>query len=211
MDELELLKKDWKSREHELPKLSYEDIYSMILKKSSSIVRWIFIISILEFVLWASLDIVFKMNNVHTHFDHIEKGTVLDNFSLIISIISYSILIYFIVRFYLNYKKIASTDSAKVLMRNIIKTRKTVKQYIFVNISLFAMVMITTMAYVLLFTEGLNENPLESQPPIWLIITITLLVTLIFVGLIALFYRVIYGILTSRLKKNYAELEKLDV
>ena len=34
MDELELLKKDWQSREQKLPKLSYEDIYKMLLKKS---------------------------------------------------------------------------------------------------------------------------------------------------------------------------------
>ncbi len=209
MDELELLKKDWKSREHELPKLSYQDIYGMILKKSSSIVRWIFIISILEFVLWASLDIIFRMNNVHTHYNQLESG-VMTGFSLITSIVSYSILAYFIIRFYLNYKKITSTDSAKVLMENILKTRRTVKQYIIVNISLFALVMITTMGYVL-FTGEFNENIVENQPPIWLVVSITLLVTVIFVICIALFYRVIYGILTSRLKRNYTELEKLEV
>jgi len=50
MDELELLKKDWQKNDKEYPKLSYNDIYKMILKKSSSIVKWIFIISLLEFV-----------------------------------------------------------------------------------------------------------------------------------------------------------------
>jgi hypothetical protein len=43
MDQLELLKKQWQSREQELPKLTYNDIYSMLLKKSSSIVKWIFL------------------------------------------------------------------------------------------------------------------------------------------------------------------------
>ena len=41
LDELELLKKDWQKREANLPKLSYEEIYPMIKKKSSSIVKWI--------------------------------------------------------------------------------------------------------------------------------------------------------------------------
>ena len=36
MDELELLKKDWQRGEDQYPKLSYSDIYSMLLKKSSS-------------------------------------------------------------------------------------------------------------------------------------------------------------------------------
>jgi len=51
MDELELLKKDWQAKDEHLPKLSYNDIYTMIWKKSSSIVKWILIISILEFVI----------------------------------------------------------------------------------------------------------------------------------------------------------------
>ncbi len=47
MDELELLKKDWQNKEEHLPKnLSYDEIYKMIWKKSSSIVKWIFYISL---------------------------------------------------------------------------------------------------------------------------------------------------------------------
>ena len=39
MDELELLKKDWQKQGEQLPKLSYEEIYKMIWKKSSSLVK----------------------------------------------------------------------------------------------------------------------------------------------------------------------------
>ena len=45
MDELDLLKRDWKRQEASLPKISYDDIYKMIHKKSSSIVKWILIIA----------------------------------------------------------------------------------------------------------------------------------------------------------------------
>ncbi|WP_103070024.1 hypothetical protein [Aquimarina sediminis] len=206
MDELELLKKDWQKQDDALPKLSYKEIYQMILKKSSSIVRWIFIISIIEFLLWASLDIIFRLNGMHADIEKIDMGV----FTLITSIVSYSILGYFIIRFYLNYKKIEATDSTKVLMENILKTRRTVKQYIWINISLFALAMIATMSYVL-FTGEFENGTVDNQPPVWLIVVSTLLVTLFFVGLIALFYRLIYGILTRRLKKNYKELEKLEV
>ena len=51
VDELELLKKDWQKKDEYLPKLSYDEIYQMIWKKSSSIVKWIFYISIIEFVI----------------------------------------------------------------------------------------------------------------------------------------------------------------
>ena len=59
MDELELLKKDWQKKEGLMPKLSYDEIYSMLWKKSSSIVKWIFIISIIEFVFWLAISFAF--------------------------------------------------------------------------------------------------------------------------------------------------------
>ncbi len=207
MDELELLKKDWKKQEGGFPKLSYKEIYSMILKKSSSIVRWIFIISIIEFLLWASLDIVFRVNGMHSKLGQPDMST----FSLIASAVSYSILIYFITRFYLNYKKIEATDSAKILMENIIKTRRTVKHYIWVNIGFFILAMIATIGYILFFTEEFKNQPTENQPPIWIVLVGAIIFTAVFAGGIALFYRLIYGILTRRLKKNYKELERLEV
>jgi len=51
MDELELLKRDWRKKGKDLPRLSFDEIYKMIWKKSSSIVKWIFIISVIEFLL----------------------------------------------------------------------------------------------------------------------------------------------------------------
>ena len=48
MDKLDKLKENWQSEEHELPKVSFDKIYKMLLKKSSSIVKWIFVISIVE-------------------------------------------------------------------------------------------------------------------------------------------------------------------
>jgi hypothetical protein len=56
MDQLETFKKQWQEREQELPSLSYDSIYKMLLKKSSSIVKWIFIISIAELLFWISLN-----------------------------------------------------------------------------------------------------------------------------------------------------------
>lgn len=52
MDELEFLKKDWQRKGEALPRLTFDEIYKMIWKKSSSIVKWIFYISILEFIFW---------------------------------------------------------------------------------------------------------------------------------------------------------------
>ena len=55
MDELDILKREWQTREQEFPKFTSKDIYPMLLKKSSSMVKWIFYISIAEMVLWTTL------------------------------------------------------------------------------------------------------------------------------------------------------------
>ena len=39
MDELELLKKDWNKKDSDFKKLSSADLYAMLQKKSSSIVK----------------------------------------------------------------------------------------------------------------------------------------------------------------------------
>ena len=51
MKELDLLKKDWQKSDNSFEQVSEIEIYKMIHKKSSSIVKWILIISILEVLL----------------------------------------------------------------------------------------------------------------------------------------------------------------
>src|SRR5690606_12637767 len=118
MKELDLLKKDWKKREKNLPKLSYEDIYKMILKKSSSSVRSILCISILARGL-GLLIILFYHPNIGKQ---IQLPGVIDFFSYI----SIPVLLYFAYRFFQNYRSISTTSSVKDLLESIMKARRTV-------------------------------------------------------------------------------------
>ncbi len=206
MDELELLKNDWKKRENEFPKVSYNEIYKMILKKSSSIVRWIFIISILEFILWATIDIALRFNEKYSKLT-LKLNQDFDSFFMFTSVLSYCVLFYFIIRFYFNYRKIKTTDSVKILMCNILRSRKTVKYYIWVNLSFFALISFITIGYQVNFKEQL----ILEKGAIYLIIIVAIVLVILSISVIALFYRLIYGFLTRKLKKNYEELERLEI
>ena len=48
MEELDLLKRAWQKDSHSYEQISEVEIYKMLHKKSSSIVKWILIISLLE-------------------------------------------------------------------------------------------------------------------------------------------------------------------
>lgn len=201
MDGLELLKKDWKKQNETLPKFNTEELYAMLKKKSSSLVKWIFIISILEFLFWIGLEVL----SISTGYNDVIHQANLDTVYYIIMIINYAVILGFIAIFFYNYHKIKITDNAKLLMKNILLTRKTVKCYVWFNIIYFAL---SFMVVSYLLVINLNEIPNED---VWLFMGIMFGIMLVFVGIILLFYRLLYGILTRKLYHNYKELKRLDL
>lgn len=212
MDELELLKKDWKKQEANLPHLSYNEIYKMIWKKSSSIVKWIFIISILEFLFWTVVNFVLADQE---YWDEMSKLHLTD-FTIAVYLLNYAITFTFIYLFYRNYRKISSTDNAARLMKNILQTRRTVKYYIgYILISTGVVSLVYT--YYMVYYHVANSEVEDASKYVftttqWFkFIGLMAVFLAIFLGLIWLFYRVLYGILLKRLYKNYKELKKLEV
>ncbi|MFD1163417.1 MULTISPECIES: hypothetical protein [Hwangdonia] len=213
MDELELLKKDWKKSDDAFPKLTYNEIYKMILKKSSSIVKWIFIISLLEFGFWTFISFFLKDSESMKRFNQYDADAIF----IPLMVIGYIILAYFFYLFYKNYKTISATDNAKVLMENILKTRKTVKQYVAFNL-----IYLVVSTIVVLFLEFDRDQQVIDQVNKAAangeafkfyagIIIATILILVVAIGILLLFYWLVYGILLKRLNRNYKELKKLEV
>ena len=213
MDELDLLKKDWNKDDNKYPKLTYNEIYKMILKKSSSIVKWIFIISLLEFAFWTVISFLLKDKSYDRKLEALDINHIL----VPITIVSYGVLIYFFYQFYKNYKNISVTDSSKALMENILKTRKTVKHYVIFNLGYIVIAAFTGTFYVINHDQNaVNQVQAASANggvfKIYASIIIGIvLVLVVVIAILLLFYWLIYGLLLKRLKKNYNELKKLEV
>lgn len=211
MDELEILKKDWQKNQ-KFPKLSKKEIYRLLHKKSSSVVKWIFILSIIEFCFWTFISLLMKDSEAQKRLD----GYDIDQVIMPLIISGYIILAYFFVAFYKNYKKISSTDSVKLLMKNILNTRKTVKHYvlfnlIFLYISIIIGIIIEVSNNVDLklitakFTETADYFILYG-----IVAILTLLMMVLLTGILLGFYYLVYGLLLKRLKKNYKVLQELE-
>ncbi len=211
MDELDLLKKDWNSQQGNYPKVSYDEIYKMIWKRSHSIVKWIFYISLIELLVATVLNVIFSGDK---YWEDIEKYD-LESTITVLYIVSYAITFYFIYRFYRNYKKISSTDDASTLMNNILKTRKVVKYYIAYVLISTGITVVGISGYMIVNHSNANVEDISKysyEAVDWVkFIGASALVLTVFLGLIWLFYRLLYGILLKRLKKNYVELKKLEV
>ena len=211
MDELELLKKDWQENQ-KFPKLSKQEIYALLHKKSSSIVKWIFILSLIEFGFWTVLALFMKDTEAQQRFDSYE----MDHIMIPFMVIGYLILGYFFVIFYKNYKKISSTDSVKLLMKNILNTRKTVKQYVLFNL-VFIYISLVIGVWIemdknpdfQLITSKFTETN-EYLVMYGIVALLTLLMMVALTGILLGFYYLVYGILLKRLKKNYKVLKEIE-
>ena len=212
MDELDILKKDWKKDDSRYPKLTYNDIYGMILKKSSSIVKWIFIISILEFVFWAVISFALKDTELNKKFESYNAENIMIPFM----VLGYFVLAFFFYKFFMNYRTISVTDNAKRLMENILKTRRTVKQYVAFNL-----IYLVVSAFLVLGIEFNRDETIiatmskaAADGELFKFYAVTILATAfvlaVVIGLFLVFYYLIYGLLLKRLNTNYTELKKLE-
>ncbi|WP_374539800.1 hypothetical protein [Flavobacterium sp.] len=205
MDELELLKKDWKKKEQQFKQVSEQDIYHMLHQSSSSIVKWIFIISIIEFLIFRLLDFTLFFDEA---FINRLKSYHIYDIEKVATVINFIVLIGFIIYFYKNLKNISTTSSVKKLMKDIIETRKIVKYYVWYNL---AIAFITGV--IILFSQlkyDSNLSPLFEKYQL-VVISIGLSVIVLLVGVFYLFYKLVYGILLKRLQNNYKELKKIDL
>lgn len=214
LDELELLKRDWHKREQDLPRLTYEQIHKMIWKRSSSLVRWIFYISIIEFIAPHLLYVIpsFRDGLSYELVESLGISTPL----YVLTAFQYGVALYFIFRFYLRYREISVLDTTGNLMKGILKTRKTVLHYVIFSLGMILLVFAIFIEGIFFSNNLVDQLHLTSSADIdpgkikWLVIGVMALTGIIFTALVGGVYYFIYGMLTRKLTKNYFELEKLE-
>jgi hypothetical protein len=201
MKELDLLKKDWQKSEGSFEQLSEKDIYAMIHKKSSSIVKWILIVSILEFVVLNGLG-WFLPDPYQSKYDELHPYlSIAEN-------LNYLIILGFIYLFFKNYKTISVLNNATLLIKHILKTRKIVNYYIYWNI------LISSYIGAFGFIDGWNsgKTKIDNIPDHGTAMVIPFIIAMCLIMLFIWgFYKLLYGNFLKKLKDNYEELQKIDL
>ena len=210
--ELDNYKKIWKNQPEEKNKLSALEIYKMTQSKSNSIVKWILIIGLLEFVFWFAVNYLGTKNGALDPFEKLNLINFIDNFNYF----HYVVVVLFLLLFYRNFSLITTVDDTKNLMKNILLVRKTVKWYVYYN--LINVVIFSVILNILIFNtpDGINilsgiENESFNQEHMRSVFIITQIVVIaVMILILWLFYYLLYGILLKKLNKNYKELTKLN-
>ena len=206
--DLETYKKSWGNQQVENTSI---DIYKMSRSKSSSIVKWIFIIGVLELIFWTSLNFMVPQKYLEFYKDF--KVMELIKAS---TYVHYVVIIVFLVLFYKNYNSISITDNTRRLMNRILSVRKTVKYYVYYNLGgiVFSNAI---LIFILLgqpkdLIKAMNADGLnmEANEIITIFVVTSVLMVLVMLTIIWLFYRFTYGRLFKKLNKNYKELDNLE-
>lgn len=201
MDGLDLLKKHWHA-DKEFPKINSEEIRHMLHRSSSSIVKWIFVICCLEFVLWLAMAVFIPAKKEELLFFQITAG--------IYDIIFYACIFYFIFQFYTLFVQIKNTSNTVKLMQNILAVRTNAHRYIRFNL------IAAYVAFGIQFVQLITKEYLSGQSwgeMVFVLILGTILFTLfgmLFIWLFKLYFKVLYGFLLKKLNRNYEELIRLE-
>ena len=102
-------------------------------------------------------------------------------------------------------------------MKNIINTRQMVKYYVWYNLGMTFVLLILVFTFQFIYdpniqklvdqvTQNMNETTFYVIAFLFYAV-----VSFVFLFLIWLFYRLLYGILLKRLLSNYNELKKIDL
>ena len=216
--DLDTIKKTWQEQEV-LPKYRDSEISEMLNKKSRNYVKYIFWISAAEFLLFLGISISYIAKNEDTNsFLNImtrlgirkteELESDFSQLYFVLKILSLVVTLFFVIRFYLSYRKIHVEASMKKFILQIISFRKTVNLFIFTNIFLLV---VFTAALTFFILKTMSDQKVQMDHPTFIGFITGLMITTLLTGvLIWIYYRVVYGIINKRLGRNLKQLKDIE-
>ncbi|HBV14131.1 beta-carotene 15,15'-monooxygenase [Chryseobacterium carnipullorum] len=216
--DLDSFKKTWQEQPVQ-PKYDSSEILQMLNKKSRNYVKYIFWISVAEFLFFSVLGLFYFFQDEESDsFRKIleklgaqeapEIETNFDHAYLAIKVLSLLITFYFVLKFYQNYRKIKIEENLKGLIIRIIKFKKTVNAFILISIALLVAFTFVFTAFIFYILNSQNVQPSNSN---LIIVIIGIIVsTVLCVLLIWLYYRLVYGIIIRKLDRNLKQLKDID-
>jgi len=216
--DLDSFKKTWQEQPVK-PKYDNNEILKMLNKKSRNYMKYIFWISVIEFLFFSVLGVFYliQSNESDSFLSILEKMGVhkdsqlvakLDNIYLVVKILSLVVTGFFVLKFYQNYRKIKIEEDLKLFIIRIITFKKTVNAFILTNIGLLLVLISALIGFTFYI---LNAQNIEFNSSTFTGFIVGIIVsTILCVSLIWVYYRLVYGIIISRLDKNLNQLKEIE-
>ena len=208
MDELELLKKDWKeNKSDDFKNYTEKELFAMTKKRSVSIAKWVFIIALLELGFWFLIGYLMPSSSEDKEYyealnsSPLIKGIlyVLGEFAVYLPFVFIGSLLY------LNFK-IRTEENPKKLMEKILLMKKCIQWYIRIFLGEVVVFFIISM----ILTFYIEYNTLEGKELEELYLFAFVMFIFIFALFLRFIYHLVYGKLLHKLKQNYEELSRME-
>jgi hypothetical protein len=216
--DLDSFKKTWQEQPvHK--KYDNHEIIQMLNRKSRNYVKYIFWISVAEFLCFTLIGLfyIIRGNESNSFINILEKLGIqktselemtFDKIYLTLKIVSLSVTAYFVYKFYQNYKGIKIEENLKRFILKIIQFKKTVNAFILINIAL--LITFTSIFTVFVFYIVNSQNIEITNSTIAGFIAGIIISTVFTVLIVWLYYRVVYGIIVKKLSRNLEQLKEID-
>ncbi|WP_313384496.1 hypothetical protein [Chishuiella sp.] len=210
--ELDDLKSIWSSIKEE-DKFDKNQIFNMLKKKSSTTIKWLFIFTFCEFILFLFYNtyvIISGENFFNNDVKTLVKRTTINNYE-IASIFNITITVAFLVIAYRYYKNINLNQSVVNLIKNIVAFRKLVNLFILITILsliLFSAPFYYELGESIYLTKHIKDvNPIGNSSLFGWIAIIVSIVFIIFIG--GIYYALIHLLFLRKLQQNLKELREI--
>lgn len=216
--DINFLKHQWQKQE--MPeKYNSCEIREMLNKNSRNDVKYIFWISVAEFLFFILINIFyfFQAENTDSFINILKKLGIENTYNIrrnythlyfVMQILTFLVTLFFIIKFYINYKKINTEENLKQFILRIISFRKTVYYFIISNIILLKLFIIALVVFTFYVLK--NQNITIDTEKITVLSFGFLISCAICLLIIWLYYRLFYGIFMKRLSKNLEQLKSID-
>ncbi len=216
--DIDSLKKTWQETPVK-PKYGSSDILEMLNSRSRNYVKYIFWISVAEFLFFLGITVYYILNgdDGSSFIRILEKIGVKRTDKLVmdfehlyfaLKMISLLVTAFFVVIFYRSYRKIHVESNLKKFILQIVRFRKVVNAFIFTNIAL--LVVFTVVLTMFVFNTLSAQDVHLNNPTLIGFVTGIVITLLLSIALIWLYYRVVYGILVGRLGRNLKQLKEIE-
>ena len=211
--ELDDLKSIWGSIKEE-EKFDQNQIFQMLKKKSSTTIKWLFIFTFCEFILFISYNLYILISG-KSLFNNEVKSLVeqktIHNYE-IASVLGIAITFGFLVMAYRYFRKIDLNQSVVDLMKNIISFRRLVN--LFILFTVLSLIISSAPFYyelgqsIYLAKHANDIKPLVENATIygWIAI-ITAVAFIVIIGTV--YYGIIYFLFLRKLQQNLRELREI--
>ncbi|SFN32506.1 hypothetical protein SAMN05421738_11095 [Algoriella xinjiangensis] len=211
--ELDDLKSIWGSIKEE-EKFDQNQIFQMLKKKSSTTIKWLFIFTFCEFILFIGYNLYILISGKSLFANEVKtlvEQKTINNYE-IASVLGIVITFGFLVMAFRYFKKIDLNQSVVDLMKNIISFRRLVN--LFILFTVLSLIISSAPFYyelgqsIYLAKHANDIKPLVENASIygWIAI-ITAIAFIIIIGTI--YYGIIYFLFLRKLQQNLKELREI--